>query len=335
MSQRVSSTHTGDPKIRRGVAYFELLRADGKYEASIPLAPASALTYTQSVTEVTLISKMRGLGTVYASANTSIDRDMKLTCEGMNKQILRSWLAGALNRVSQASGTESAEESPYVAVDATIHLGGATNSGAGIYAVSSVTVQSYEGANASAFQTAHAYAVGDVLIPTGGNLHWYMVTTAGTSAGSAPTFPTDGTTVSSNGVVIQDMGLITYVAGTDYELDADRGILSIPSTGAIATAIGRVPASLGKTFRLTTAYTRAAKTFDQLQTAAGVTAKGRFRFRTENALGTDEDWYAPSVTIKADGEIDLLGDEFESIDFAIKVLTPSAGEALTINNVPA
>lgn len=335
MSNRVSSTHTGDPKIRRGVCYFERLRADGKYEASIPLAPASVLTLAQTQTKVVLNSKMRGMNTVYASANTQVSRTGKLTCEGMNKQIFRTWLAGELSKVTQASATVTAEETPYVEIDCTIHLGGTVNDGAGVFGISAVTVKSYEGDNATAFQTAHAYAVGDTLIPTGGNLHWYMVTTAGTSAGSAPTFPTDGTSVTSNGVVIQDMGLITYVAGTDYELDTARGLVNIPSTGAIATARRLVPASLGKTFRLSVNYTLPAKTFEQIKTSSGVSEKGRLRFLTENVEGTDENWYGPKVTLTSDGEVDLLGDEFESIDFNIEFEQPSVGEALYINGVPS
>jgi hypothetical protein len=57
---------------------------------------------------------------------------------------------------------------------------------------------------ASAFQASHAYALEDRVVD--GN-YFYVVTTAGTSAGSAPTFPTaKGATVTSNTVTFTNYG---------------------------------------------------------------------------------------------------------------------------------
>lgn len=57
------------------------------------------------------------------------------------------------------------------------------------------------------FQTAHAYLKGDqILIPANG--YRFLVTQAGTSAGSAPTWPlTPGDAVASNTVIFVNMGL--------------------------------------------------------------------------------------------------------------------------------
>lgn len=54
--------------------------------------------------------------------------------------------------------------------------------------------------------TSTAYSVGDKVFPATPNAHWYEATVAGTSATSAPIWPTDGSTVTDGGVTWQDMG---------------------------------------------------------------------------------------------------------------------------------
>ena len=70
----------------------------------------------------------------------------------------------------------------------------------------SVTVRNSVGYAATAFQTSHAYTLGAVLRPLTPNGHWYMVTVAGTTAGSEPTYPTNGSTVVSGTATLRDMG---------------------------------------------------------------------------------------------------------------------------------
>lgn len=56
-----------------------------------------------------------------------------------------------------------------------------------------------------------AYTAGDYA--TGGG-HYYRADNSGTSSGSAPTFPTDGSTVIDNDITWQDMGEIPVLLGT-------------------------------------------------------------------------------------------------------------------------
>jgi hypothetical protein len=60
----------------------------------------------------------------------------------------------------------------------------------------------------SAWQTVHAYVLGDARRPTVANGHWYRVIVAGTSAVGEPTFPTNGGSVIDGTAVWEDQGII-------------------------------------------------------------------------------------------------------------------------------
>lgn len=70
----------------------------------------------------------------------------------------------------------------------------------------------------AAHAVSHAYVLGDwILVST----HVYECTTAGTSAGTAPTWKTDGTATTDGTVVWADRGVFAAVADTDYEVRAE------------------------------------------------------------------------------------------------------------------
>lgn len=79
---------------------------------------------------------------------------------------------------------------------------------AGGNALASKTI-TYTAANswATTWAASTAYAVGDVIRPATGNGHLYMAIVAGTSAGTAPTFPTvSRQTVADNTVTWAEIG---------------------------------------------------------------------------------------------------------------------------------
>lgn len=66
------------------------------------------------------------------------------------------------------------------------------------------------GYGVAAWQATHAYSEDDLVRPIVANGHFYKCTTAGTSGGSAPAFPTNGGTVGDGigALVWTDQGLI-------------------------------------------------------------------------------------------------------------------------------
>lgn len=89
-------------------------------------------------------------------------------------------------------------------------------------------------------------ALNALVHPTVSNGHYYKVTTAGTTGASEPTWPTNGSTVTSGTVVFTDMGVSTKTLGVDYTVDAKNGTLIFPATGS-TTAEGE-ELSVGYTY---------------------------------------------------------------------------------------
>lgn len=98
--------------------------------------------------------------------------------------------------------------------------------------VSSLTVTT-PGAAATTFATTAAVALNDLIKPTTPNGRYYKVVTAGTTAGTEPTWPTNGTTVTSGTAVLKDMGVVAPVLGTDYTVNSEWGSLNILTAGGL------------------------------------------------------------------------------------------------------
>lgn len=101
-------------------------------------------------------------------------------------------------------------------------------------------------ASPSNWTSSQPYAVGNLVAP--GNGHYYQCTVAGSSGGSAPTWPTDGSAVSDGGATWQDMGT-SVPADTSTAITA--GALTFDSSGKLTSPssdiTGIVSPTLGAT----------------------------------------------------------------------------------------
>jgi hypothetical protein len=116
--------------------------------------------------------------------------------------------------------------------------------------VSNVVIASGVGANPPAWHVARAYTLGQYVVPTQSNNHYYKCTTAGTSAAETePTWPTNGSTVSDGlgNLVWTDQGVLPVVYD-NYTVNSEWGSINVPATtGDLATAINATSLPQGDT----------------------------------------------------------------------------------------
>ncbi|MBZ9715276.1 hypothetical protein [Deinococcus multiflagellatus] len=100
----------------------------------------------------------------------------------------------------------------------------------GLWAGSAVYKDATDDASAAEpFAANTAYVLGDLVVPTVANGHYYEVTTAGTTSSTEPTgWKTDGSTNTSGGVTFTDRGLIANAQG---------GLIIIPRNHASFTGM--------------------------------------------------------------------------------------------------
>lgn len=106
--------------------------------------------------------------------------------------------------------------------------------------------------------TDTAYSVGDTIVESG---RAYLAIVAGTSDASAPTFPTDLSTVVDGGVTWKDLGDPALVAGTDFEATA-HGIRILDNQSGRFSGELPIPVKVG--------YTRNAQYLIQALVASGL-----------------------------------------------------------------
>lgn len=117
---------------------------------------------------------------------------------------------------------------------------------------------------------------------------------------------------------------VTFVAGTDYVLDADLGRIQIVTGGAITN---------GTNLRIN--YTVTASVREQVVTA-GTIIEGALRFVSYNAAGTLRDYYFPYVKLAPSGDFALKGQDWLQIAFDMEALKLSdAVETIYIDGRPA
>lgn len=116
---------------------------------------------------------------------------------------------------------------------------------------------------------------------------------------------------------------ITYVAGTDYVLDAELGRIEIVVGGAITD---------GKNLRID--YTISASTREQIITS-GEIIEGALRFVSANPKGPKRDFFMPHVKLTPNGDFALKGEEWQQISFSMEILKKDANtEAIYVDGRP-
>lgn len=120
-----------------------------------------------------------------------------------------------------------------------------------------------------------------------------------------------GTRNVSSVVITNSAGSTTYVANTDYELDAVMGRFRIIPAGAITDAQS-----------LKADYTPAAETRDRITTDQLGPKTGAMRFIADNTAGPNRDVYIPKVQLAPNGELAFKSrDKVLEMQFDLKIST--------------
>ena len=162
--------------------------------------------------------------------------------KAMNKEI--DWDSDSIKLTLHTSTyTPNLDTHAYVS-DLTNELGTGGNYTAGGFAVT-LSTPAYTAANSWGTSRANstAYAVGAVVRPATGNGFLYVATTAGTTGGTVPTYPTVvGQTVVDGGVTWSNIGAGIIVLGASSVTQASftagpfrYGVLSDRTAGTAAT----------------------------------------------------------------------------------------------------
>ena len=157
-----------------------------------------------------------------------------------------------------------------------------------------------------------AYALGDVVINT---THAYVVTAAGTSAASAPTWPTNGSTVTDGTVTWKDIGLAALTKDTHYSVEG--GGLRF-----LAAASGYFPATTpaGKGLPIKASYTRNAQFVIEALTNSGKEYELIFNGINENDGSNPLRQTIYRVKFSPTGGMSMIGDDFGELEMTASVL---------------
>lgn len=98
----------------------------------------------------------------------------------------------------------------------------------------------------------------------------------------------------------------TYVAGTDFVIDLDRGTIFIPLTSTLAEGV-------------VVTYDVTASTRDLIVTGTEE-IRGELKFKAYNQVGQRIDWWMPSVILTPGGDMTMISEDWTTLPFSIECL---------------
>jgi len=118
-------------------------------------------------------------------------------------------------------------------------------------------------------------------------------------------------------------GVTALVAGTDYEMDFDNGMIHFLDTSAVAVA--------GVDIDVT--YAVAASTRSRVLSGSEP-VECAIRYITKNPKGDDCQFFFPYVKLTPNGDYALKGDEWQQIPLSLEILKPTGAEAIYRDGKP-
>lgn len=338
MTAPTTYTYTNTYKVGRGRLAFNQLNSDSEYEGFRWLGNCPGFEINVESENLQHTSSEGGLAEVDLDTPLSINRTATIQIDNFSADNLAIFLGATVEDLAQASATVTNELIEWVRTDRFYQLGTSVLT-TGSRNVTAVTVDMYAPARAN----STAYAVGDMYIPATPNDHIYICTIAGTSNATPPTFNTAGSTFADGAATFKDVGdITTLTSGTDYYVDGTHGIISIGTTGQIATVYDNCVTAVGSdvgafNLRLHVDYTRPANSREQIATGSTAAVSGQLKFVADNPIGANQDVLIPSCTLRPNGALPFItAGEVAAVELAVGIsVLDTSTSAIYIDGRPA
>tara|TARA_Y100000593_G_scaffold83521_2_gene157510 strand:- start:14246 stop:15028 length:783 start_codon:yes stop_codon:yes gene_type:complete len=142
--------------------------------------------------------------------------------------------------------------------------------------------------------------------------------------GASPSNPTGYFGISETGFdVAVNGGGTALVAGTDYTMDFDNGVISFIEGSAVATEGADIDVT----------YEVAGSTRSRV-ISGSEPVEAAMMYITKNPKGEDCTFYMPYIKLTPNGDYALKGDEWQQIPLALEILKPTNGEAIYRDGTP-
>jgi len=336
VSAPATYTYTNTYKVGRGRLAFNQLNDDGEYEGFRWLGNCPGFEINVESENLQHTSSEGGLAEVDLDTPLSITRTATIQIDNFSADNLAIFLGATVEDLAQASATVTNELVEWVRTDRFYQLGTSVLT-TGSRNITGVAVDMYAPARAN----STAYAVGDMYIPATPNDHIYVCTIAGTSNATPPTFNTAGSTFADGGATFKDVGdITTLTSGTDFYVDGTHGIISVGTTGQIATVYDNCVTAVGAgnfNLRLHVDYTRPANSREQIATGSTAAVEGQLKFVADNPIGANQDVFIPSCTLRPNGALPFItAGEVAAVELAVGIsVLDTSTSAIYIDGRPA
>lgn len=299
-------THAENYVFGRGVCYFAQFDASGVPMGERDLGNVPGFTLTVTSEKAEHFSSRTGLRKKDLSVTISVAFDAKLTIEDMSAENLALFVAGSVATVTQAATPVTNERIYNAESGREYQLGVTTSNITGVRGVSSVTVKLYELVNAAARADSTAVVLGQIFKSS---TNVFLVTTAGTTAASAPSFVTTsvGSATTDGTAVVKYLGTTgAFTVTTHYVLNADSARIGIVDDANLGLACDLYTEVADAYLSLNVDYTPAANTRQQITSSGEGAVSGQFRFIADNAEGANRDLFLASCNLAADGDLPFI-----------------------------